>query len=63
MTDAEKERAIEYAKCYAKAGCDENVEIDNTRDVSEAQLGCWVPSWVWVPREEYEDEADEADEA
>ena len=34
----------------------DDIEIDDTPDVSIGGSGVWVSAWVWVPIEEFEDE-------
>lgn len=42
--------------------CDLEIEIDDEPSASEAEDGCWVSAWVWVPRSEPEEEEEEEEE-
>lgn len=49
-----RERAIDYAsRAYANPS-DDDIEIDDSPQVLEAEEGMWVAAWLWVPNSELE---------
>lgn len=57
MNDIEKLRAINHAQNWIiDQGFPFDINVDFEPDeISEAETGCWVRAWVYVPREAYED--------
>ncbi len=43
----------------ARLKATDELEIDDGPCFSDANEGCWVSAWVWVPREESEDDEEE----
>ena len=48
-----EKRIIDYA---VDRYTTEDIEIDHDPKLSDADEGCWVQAWVWVPYEEVFDE-------
>ena len=46
-----KEQAIERARDQYALGSDDNIEIDDNPETSQAENGIWVQAWVWVEDE------------
>ena len=44
------------AAARARIGCDDEHEIDEITVVSESDDGAWVMSWVWVSKEDIEED-------
>ena len=42
---------IEKARRLYQWGSDDNIEIDDEAETSEADEGIWVQAWVWVPKD------------
>jgi hypothetical protein len=42
---------IEQARQRYQYGSDDNIEIDDEAETSEADEGIWVQAWVWVPKD------------
>ena len=61
----ERHRAAEdnpyVAAARARIGCDDEHEIDEITVVSESDDGVWVMSWVWVSKDDIDEEEDEFD--
>ena len=42
---------IEKARVRYQYDSDDDLEIDDEAETSEADDGTWVQAWVWVPKE------------
>ena len=42
---------IEKARRLYQWDSDDNIEIDDEAEASEADDGTWVQAWVWVPKD------------
>jgi hypothetical protein len=58
MTPEQREKIVEFAKHEYCHGSSNNVEIDDDENLkfSEGDDGTWVQAWVFVPKNEYEEE-------